>query len=113
MKKSLEWLADLMVQKRWFLLLWNGGLIAMMAASAYFNFTEGRMAVAVLDAFIVGAIAGSSLQLFFARGLYRGLDSYESAMMRADIEKEMEKAWVEFNKAHPEMEETSGWRMRQ
>ena len=98
----LRGLADRMVQSRWFLLLWNGGLIALLSLLSYLNFDTGRPLAVGLDLFIIGAIFGSSLYLFFAPGLYRGLADYEKAMIRADCERQMEMAWADFCKSHPE-----------
>jgi hypothetical protein len=60
--------------------------------------------VVALDTFVIGAIFGSSLQLIFGRGLYKGLSDYETAMMKAEIEKNIELAWAEFSKKHPQPE---------
>lgn len=104
MKKHLDRLADLMVQKRWFALVWNGGLIAILLGCIYLDVSGDSINIVTLslDTFIIGAIAGSSLHLLFAPGLYKGLDEYERAMLRADIEKQMSMAWADFCKDHPE-----------
>ena len=102
MKKYLDHLADLMVTRRWFALAWNAGLLAMIGASGWLNIRDGNTVALVIDAVVIGMIISSTMHLIFARGLYKGLDEYERAMMRADCERQMHLAWEDFVKRHPE-----------
>lgn len=97
-------LSDAILASRWMTLATNGTAIAFCSIAAVLNYKVGNIELFGLMCLLIGMSATISLYSCVTPGLFRIYGEAESAVMRAQLEKDMSAAMADFAKQHPELE---------
>lgn len=82
----------------------NGAVLAFCAATAFIDFQIGSYIAFGVMCFTAGVNATLILYGYLTPGLFRTYGEVERAVMRAQIEKDLNAAMAEIKKQHPEIE---------